>query len=138
MDSTEIPLPHINSLTAPYWESLKKGVLSYQCCAHCKHAFLPPRSECPNCLQDNLSWKAASGKAKLISWVVFHIAYHKAFESRLPYNVAVVELEEGPRLLSNVIHIQDAETLQIDQPLRLVIQQEGEFKVPRFEPFDPH
>ena len=68
----------------------------------------------------------------MVSWVVFHMAYHKAFESRLPYNVAIIELEEGPRLISNVVGLADPNGLHIDQRVTLRIEQEGEFSVPRF------
>jgi len=65
---------------------------------------------------------------------VFHMAYHKAFERRLPYNVAIIELEEGPRLISNVLGLDDPNGLQIDQPVLLRIEREGDFALPRFVP----
>lgn len=69
-----------------------------------------------------------------MSWVVYHIAYHPAFANRLPYNVAVVELDEGPRMISNVVQIDDPERLVIDQRLRLVFEDEGATAVARFAP----
>ena len=129
-----VPAPERDALNTPYWDSLKKGMLSYQRCNACKHAWLPARSECPNCLAADWQWQAAAGGAKLISWVVYHMAYHPAFANRLPYTVAVVELDEGPRLISNVIGIEDAEKLQIDQRLLLVIEDESGTAVPRFKP----
>jgi uncharacterized OB-fold protein len=66
--------------------------------------------------------------------VVFHIAYHKAFENRLPYNVAIIELAEGPRLISNVVGLADPNALRIDQPVTLRIEREGDFALPRFVP----
>lgn len=129
-----VPAPEVTELSAPFWHSLKSGVLSYQRCQACGHAWLPARSECPGCLAVDWIWAPASGGARLISWVVFHVAYHKAFEHRLPYNVAVVELDEGPRLISNVVGVADANTLRIDQRLRLRIEDEGGTAVPRFAP----
>ena len=95
---------------------------------------MPARSECPACLADQWRWEKAGGGARLVSWVVYHTAFHPAFANRLPYNVAVVELDEGPRLISNVVGIEDAETLKIDQRLRLVIEDESGTAVPRFAP----
>ena len=125
-----------SALNRPYWDALSTGVLSYHKCSDCGQAWLPARGECPNCLGDQWQWKPASGGAKLISWVVYHTAFHAAFKERLPYNVAVVELDEGPRLISNVVGVADAETLKIDQRLRLVVEKEGSTAVPRFAPAD--
>ena len=132
MSEIDLPLPIRTELTVPYWDSLERGVLSFQCCRHCGHAWLPARTECPSCLEPDWQWQPASGRAKVVSWVVFHMAYHKAFESRLPYNVAIIELEEGPRLISNVVGLADPNGLHIDQRVTLRIEQEGEFSVPRF------
>ena len=131
---TTIPAPERDALNSPYWDNLAQGGLSFQRCNACGHAWLPARSECPACLEDQWRWAKAAGGAKLISWVVYHVAFHPAFAKRLPYNVAVVELDEGPRLISNVVGVADAKTLRIDQRLRLVIETEGETAVPRFTP----
>jgi uncharacterized protein len=127
-----VPVPERHALNAPYWDSLVHGTLTFQRCNSCGHAWLPPRSDCPGCLSADCVWETAAGGAKLISWVVYHVAFHPAFVNRLPYNVAVVELDEGPRLISNVVGVQDAETLKIDQRLRLVIEDEGGTAVARF------
>lgn len=132
MSDTDLPLPERTELNAPYWDSLEQGQLSFQKCRRCGHAWLPARTECPSCLEADAHWVAASGRAKVVSWVVFHIAYHKAFEHRLPYNVAIVELEEGPRLVSNVLGLADPNDLRMDQPLALRIEQEAGFSIPRF------
>ncbi len=134
MSETDLPLPIRSELTVPYWDSLAQGRLSFQRCRHCGHAWLPARTECPSCLRADWHWQVASGRAKVVSWVVFHMAYHKAFEKRLPYNVAIIELEEGPRLISNVVGLPDPHALRIEQPVVLRIEQEGDFALPRFVP----
>lgn len=128
------PAPEITEVSAPFWQGLQRGVLCYQRCRACGHAWLPARSECPGCLAADSDWVPASGGARLISWVVYHVAYHPAFEKRLPYHVAVVELDEGPRLISNLVGLADAAPLCIDQRLRLRIEDEGGRAVPRFAP----
>ena len=133
-DTMTVPAPEHNEINAPYWDSLAQGRLCFQRCTQCGHAWLPPRSECPACLCDEPRWEQATGSARLVSWVIYHIAYHPAFKDRLPYNVAVVELDEGPRLISNIVGVDDAQRLIIDQPLRLVIEDEGGTAVPRFAP----
>jgi hypothetical protein len=134
IENATLPAPELDELNTPYWEGLKQGRLQYQHCNTCSHNWLPARSECPNCLQDKWCWLPASGAAKLISWVVYHMAYHPALKDRLPYAVGVIELAEGPRLISNVVGTQDFESLQIDQALQLTIEMEGETALPRFKP----
>lgn len=129
-----VPLPAPDALSAPYWAALDAGRHTFQRCRNCANAWLPPRHECPRCLAADWTWEDASGAARLISWVVYHTAFHPAFKPRLPYTVAVVELAEGPRLISNIVGPDDPETLAIDQPLRLTIEREGGVAIPRFRP----
>ncbi len=129
-----LPLPVRDAQNAPYWDALLDGRHVFQRCAGCSHAWLPPRHECPSCLSADWTWETASGDARLISWVVFHTAFHPAFKDRLPYTVAVVELAEGPRLISNIVGADDPEALRIEMPLRLTIEREGAFALPRFRP----
>jgi hypothetical protein len=131
IDLPAVPLPERDALSAPYWAALDAGRHVYQRCTACAHAWLPARGECPRCLSAHSRWETASGAARLISWVVYHTAFHPAFKERLPYTVAVVELREGPRLITNIID-SDPETLRIDQPLRLVIERESGVAVPRY------
>ena len=126
------PAPQPNETAAPYWRALAAGRLEFQQCTSCNHAWLPPHSECPRCLSTEFQWASASGNAKLVSWVVYHHGYHGYYAARLPYNVAVVELAEGPRLISNVVGAQDR--LRIDMPLTLVIQRESGVALARFKP----
>jgi uncharacterized OB-fold protein len=121
----------------PYWNALEAGRHTFQRCTNCANAWLPPRHECPRCLRDAWAWETASGAARLISWVVFHTAFHPSFASRVPYTVAVVELAEGPRLISNVVGIDDPEALQAGQPLELVIEREDGVALPRYRPAEP-
>jgi uncharacterized OB-fold protein len=128
-----LPDPDINEVSKPYWDALKKGKLTFQHCRKCGNNWLPARGECPKCLEADWAWHDASGKAKLISWVVFHRAFHPAFEDRLPYNVAVVELAEGPRMITNIV-VEDAEKLVIDQPLTFMPAEEQGHGIARFRP----
>jgi uncharacterized OB-fold protein len=129
MIDAAFPSPEPNDASAPYWRALEEGRLDFQRCV-CGHAWLPPRSACPRCLARDAKWQTASGRARLVSWVVYHHGYHPYFATRLPYNVAVVELAEGPRLISNIVQPTDA--LRIDAPLALVIQREAGVALPRF------
>jgi uncharacterized protein len=125
----DLPKPEPTDLSRPFWGALRDGHLVFQRCAN-GHAFLPARRHCPACLQPDPQWERASGKGRLVSWVVYHTAYHPAFESRLPYNVALVELAEGPRLLTNIVDPNEA--LVADAPVELKIEWEGDAALARF------
>jgi uncharacterized OB-fold protein len=129
---TEMPLPTVTPMTEPYWTGLAAGELRHQRCGACGNAWLPAREECPGCLSDDWEWQAASGRGRIISWVVYRQAFHPAFADRLPYNVAVVELDEGPRLITNILGAED--DLAIERPVVLEIEQESGVSVPRFRP----
>lgn len=124
-----IPLPEPTELTRPYWEGLREGRLLIQRCA-CGHAFLPARRHCPECLKPDPAWEPASGRGTILSWVVYHVAYHPAFQSRLPYNVALVQLDEGPHVLTNIVDGNDA--LRAGAKVELAIEQEEGFALARF------
>lgn len=96
----------IDKVNAPYWEGLREGLLKYQVCS-CGHCWLPARLLCPQCLGSDWQWQVASGEGVIKSWVVFHVAYHPDFKDRLPYNVAIVRLKEGPQLISNILAAND-------------------------------
>lgn len=128
-----LPRPVDNPLQKPFWDAAAHGALAFQRCDDCGNAFLPAREECPECLGAALKWETASGEATLVSWVVYYRAFSSAFEGRLPYVVALVELAEGPRLLTNLA-VDDGSDLQISLPLRLHIDEEDGLYIPRFAP----
>ena len=129
-DTNDFPLPEANPLTASYWQALAEGRLVFQRCRKCGHAWLPARTECTGCLSDEVGWEQASGRGRIVSWVIYHHAFNKAFRDRLPYNVAVVELEEGPRLITNIVN--PAAGLAADRPVQLAVEQEHGIALARF------
>jgi uncharacterized OB-fold protein len=128
----ELPTPEIDEVNRPYWEGLRAGVLRIQRCRACGNAWLPPREACPNCLAADPDWVEASGHGTVLSWVVYHKAYHDAFRDRVPYNVAIVELEEGARLITNIVAPNDS--LRIGLPVQLRIEADFGLALPRFTP----
>lgn len=134
MSDAAIPLPTRDALSGPYWDALEQGRLTFQRCRRCGHAWLPARAECPRCLHADWARETAGGEARLVSWVVYHHAFHPAFAGRLPYTVAVVELAEGPRLISNLVGVEDPEALAIDAPLRLRVTEAFGLRIPQFSP----
>jgi uncharacterized OB-fold protein len=129
----EFPQPEVTETNRPFWDGLKQGRLLFQTCPN-NHRWLPARDFCPHCLSEKVSFVESSGRAKVISWVVYRTAFHDAFKDRIPYNVSLVQLEEGPRMMTNVLC--DSNALEADMPLQLEIQSEGELAIARFRPVE--
>jgi uncharacterized OB-fold protein len=120
-------------LGQPFWEAASRGVLLVQVCQRCRHAQLPPMARCAECGGSPLAWAEASGRAVLASYAVMHRAPPEHAE-RVPYVYALVTLEEGPRMVTNLVHA-DPDSLRIGQPLRVVFERAaGDRPVPEFEP----
>lgn len=124
-----LPRPEVTELNRPYWDGLARGHLLFQRC-DCGHAWLPARKLCPSCLQDSVRWEQARGTGRLVSWVVYHTAFHEAFAERLPYNVAIVELDEGPRLITNMVDHHDR--LRADARAILQVEEDDRLALARF------
>jgi uncharacterized OB-fold protein len=105
-----------------YREALEDGRLAFQRCEECGNAWLPPRSECPRCLADRYSWQASRGDATVVSWAVYRRAVDPAFEDRVPYNVALVVLDEGPRMMTNIVGLDEVDALEPDMRVRLSVE----------------
>lgn len=97
------PLPQIGPDTKAFWEGCRRHEIRIQECGDCGHLRWPPAFLCPGCLSRNTRWVTASGRGKVYSYIVYHTAYDPAFQEDLPYVVALVELEEGPHLLTNIV-----------------------------------
>jgi len=113
------PLPAISSLNRPFWDGLREGELRMQQCAACHKMWYPPSPFCPDCWGGEVIWTVVSGRATVNSWVRFHQAYWPAYADELPYNVAEVTLEEGPRLLTNLVGIAE-EDIRIGLEVQVV------------------
>jgi uncharacterized OB-fold protein len=113
-----------------YWAALDAGRLTLQRCA-CGQRWLPPRAACPACLGARWTWQSAAGGGRLKSWVIYHVAFHDAFRDRLPYNVALVELDEGIQLITNIVA--DNALLRAEARVRFVATREGDRTLARFE-----
>lgn len=122
----------LEAIKTAHEEALAAGRLTFQRCSACGHAWLPPSEECPSCLGTQHEWEDASGRAQLVSWCTYHRTPLPEFEERLPYTVYLVELAEGPRLISGPAQPIEPSVLAIRRPLELQIQQHGGRAVPRF------
>lgn len=120
--------------TAPYWEAANRGELLIQCCDACRRAFFYPRSACPHCGSTAVTWVKASGRATLHTYLINHRPA-PGFEADAPYAIAVVELEEGPRMMTNIVGVPNTpEHLELDMPLEVRFEARGDQMVPVFTP----
>lgn len=103
------PLPRVDDLNRPHWEGARAGELRVQRCQGCGALRYPASRWCPKCLSEDTEWVATSGRGAVWSWCVFHRAYFKGFEPELPYTVALIELDEGVRIYSNVLDVPDGQ-----------------------------
>ena len=91
-----------------FWDAAADGVLQFQRCTACAYLRWPVAGVCPECLSREWQWAASTGTGTVWSYVVYHHAYRAEYRERLPYNVALVELDEGVRLLSRIVGEQPA------------------------------
>jgi uncharacterized OB-fold protein len=127
-------LPAISDLNRPFWEGCAAGELRLQACLPDGHLRYPVSEICPRCLSPDYEWRRMSGAAEILSAVTFHRAYNVAWEERVPYNVVLVQLAEGPRMFSNVLPL-DRHDLPAGTPVRVVFDPVAEgIAIPRFVP----
>ena len=132
-DQTQRKLPRPTPETQHYWDGTRVEELRLQKCNDCRETYFPPRPFCPHCSSRDVSVFAASGKATLYSYVISHIP---APGLEPPYSVAVVALEEGPRLMTNLVGCdQTPEVLKLDMSLEVTFEaQNNEITLPFFKP----
>lgn len=127
------PVSEPDELTEPFFAAGAEGRLLLAACDACGELRLPSSAVCPACLGEGFSWREASGRGTVHTFAVMHQRYHPAWEPDLPYNIAVVELEEGPRMPANVVGVANEE-LAVGMAVEVVWQREGDAPVPRFRP----
>jgi len=115
------PIPRATPESAPFWEACHRHSLELQQCRACSKFWFPPSNRCPHCLSDEWQWSPVSGQGEVFTFTVFHRAYHKGFSDEIPYAVAVVELAEGPRLVSNIVGCA-VDAVKIGMPVSVVFE----------------
>src|SRR4029453_17503001 len=133
----ERPLP--NPMTPeckPYWEGARDGKLMIPKCRACGKPFMYPRVACPFCASRDIGWGQATGRGRLFSFEIAHQILKKAFKVKTPVVLAMVELEEGPRILSNLLGIApDPKQIRCDMPVEVCFEKlTDEISLPMFRP----
>ena len=126
------PLPAVTEDGAPYWEAAKEGRLVAQRCTACGHLRFPPSILCPRCLAEDTQWATLSGRGTIYSFIIVHRPQHPAFFADAPYNVAIVELDEGIRMHTNIVDCPN-DQLAIGLPVEVVFDKvHDEATLPKF------
>jgi uncharacterized protein len=120
--------------TQHFWDGTQAGELRLQRCDACANVYFPPRPFCPSCASRKVSVFNASGKGKLYSYVINHRPAAPGFTP--PYAIAIVELDEGPRMMSNIIdYPQTPEALELDMKLEVAFEKlDDNITLPQFRP----
>ncbi len=130
------PLPEINSLTAPFWEYCKKHELRMQFCRRCKEWIWYPKAICPKCgKNDQMVWERLSGKGSIYSYTVIRqvIDNSESFSKDIPFVIALIELDEGPRIYSNIVGV-SYESISIGDRVEVVFEDvTNEITLPKFK-----
>lgn len=126
------PLPRLHEPdTAPFWRATKSGEFTYQQCDGCGTVVWHPRAHCTGCLDGKLAWKTSAGLGEIYSYSIIRQSYHPFFRNKVPYVVAYVDLDEGPRFLTNMTGIEDPDAeVRVGQRVRLVWEEHDELSIP--------
>lgn len=127
-------LPTIEPDTRPFWDAARDRRLLIMRCNPCSEAYFYPRPFCPRCWSEDVAWEQASGEAALHTWSVVYVNDLPPFGDRVPYVAALVDLAEGPRMMTMVVDCPFDE-LSIGMPLRVDFEQRtDDVTVPVFRP----
>jgi uncharacterized protein len=129
------PIPEPDETSEPFWKATLEGKLLLMKCSDCGGFRLPSRQHCDRCLSAKFEWTPASGRGTVRSFGRMHQVYHPAFAEEVPYTLAIVELEEGPRLPTNIVDL-DGREVRVDMPVELTWERHEDVALPKFRSRD--
>lgn len=126
-------IPKPTPETQAFWDGCAAGELLLQQCDDCDQHYFPPRPFCPRCLSRNVTWRKASGRGLLHTYLINNQVAPPGWD--VPYAIAVVQLEEGPRMMCNVLEVPNTpEDLVLDMEMEVVFEDRDGFALPQFRP----
>jgi uncharacterized protein len=133
MEEYKKPLPVIDNESNVFWEACNKEQLVIQQCRDCSKYIFYPRIICPNCMSDQIEWKEVSGKGKIYSYTIARRPAGPSFSADVPYVVALVELEEGVRMMTNIINT-PLESVRCDMEVEVIFEKvTDDIRLPKFQ-----
>jgi uncharacterized OB-fold protein len=131
--ATQRPMPEPDEASEAFYEAAARGSLLLKKCGRCAAALGPDARFCSECLSEDVDWLEASGQGKVLTFGVMHQQF-PGFEDAVPYNIAVVQLDEGPRMSTNIVGCAN-EDVRIGMPVRVRFEDAGNgTMIPRFAP----
>jgi uncharacterized OB-fold protein len=128
------PVPAITEEMRPFYAAAARGELVVQRCGGCGVLRFPARPLCTACLSTDSTWVPVCGRGEVFSFIVMHQVYHPGFANEVPYAVVIVQLAEGPRMVSNLVGVAP-HAIRIGMPVRVVFEQVSEaVTLPKFAP----
>lgn len=125
-----LPIPSIE--TEPFWKAVQERKLLMPKCDQCGKVTFPPTVACPHCGSEKFTWTAMSGLGKVYSFVVYHRVYHPSLKEKVPYVVALIELDEGPRIISNIVGM-PIDEVTCEMPVSVVYEEVHDgYLIPKF------
>jgi uncharacterized OB-fold protein len=129
------PVPMPDHVTKKFWDAAKHHKLLIQTCLDCRARQSFPQPYCRGCLSENIEWSEASGKGKIYSYTIIHRPPSSRFQADVPYTVALVELDEGVRMMSNIIDIKP-EDVYVGMAVEVVFDDiTPTISLPKFRPW---
>ena len=134
--TTPRPKPNVDADNAPFWDAVQRHEFVLMQCKECG-AWYWPAAYCRNHANepflDSLEWRGASGKGTIFTYSIHHLAFHPAFQSKLPYVYALIELAEGPMFGTNIIDC-DPQDIYVGMPVQVHFTEEDGTVLPLFRP----
>jgi len=128
------PLPVIQPWSKPFWDATRERRLLIQECRDCGKNIFYPKKYCPECRSTDIKWVESFGEGKVYSFSTLYLGVHPKFEENVPYTIAIIELSEGMRLMSNIVNC-DPNDIQCDMPVKVTFEDvTEEITLPKFEP----
>ncbi len=128
------PLPNLSELdTAEFWRGTQANEFRYQQCANCDTIVWHPRAHCTGCVNGDLEWRVSAGAGVVYTFSVVRQSYHPFFRSQVPYIVALVDLDEGPRFLTNITGT-TPEEMDVGMRVQIVWEEHEEVHIPLAKP----
>ena len=130
------PLPMVTPENERYWQGARDHQLWLRNCRSCDRTYFYPRDICPTCGGRDVEWKQVSGRATLYTYAIVHRAPSPAFADIAPYVTAIVDLEEGGRMMTNLVDVEpDPATITVGMPLQVTFDDvTPEVTLPKFRP----
>ncbi len=127
------PLPEPDEPSRPFFDAAMQGRLLLMKCSACGSLRFPARQHCDRCLSTAFTWEQASGRGTVRTFGIMHQRYHPGFAADLPYNVTIVELEEGPRLPTNLVGVANAD-IRVGMRVEVEWERHEDVSLPKFRP----